>query len=65
MRNRLLPGEKQDIRKEIKGLIAEPAKWLETPNDQLGGQKPRDLIGTDREQLLRDLLRSIKYGMTT
>jgi uncharacterized protein (DUF2384 family) len=63
--NGLLPGEKANIRQEIKTLIAEPAKWLDMPNDQLGGLKPRDLIGTDREQLLRDLLRAIKYGMPT
>jgi uncharacterized protein (DUF2384 family) len=63
--NGLLPGEKKDIHQEIKTLIAEPAQWLDTPNDQLGGRKPKDLIGTDREQLLRDLLRAIKYGIPT
>jgi uncharacterized protein (DUF2384 family) len=65
MRNDLFPGEKKDIHKEIEALIAEPDKWLKTPNDQLGGDRPRDLIGTNREQLLRDLLRAIKYGMPT
>jgi uncharacterized protein (DUF2384 family) len=65
MRNHLLPGEKKDIRKEIEALIAQPDKWLKTPNDQLGGERPRDLIGTEREQLLRDLLRAIKYGIPT
>jgi uncharacterized protein (DUF2384 family) len=63
--NGLLPGEKADIREEIATLVADPAQWLDTPNDQLGGQKPRDLIGTEREQLLRDLLRAIKYGIPT
>jgi uncharacterized protein (DUF2384 family) len=63
--NGLLPGEKEDIHQEIKTLIAEPATWLDTPNDQLGGQKPRDLIGTAREAVLRDLLRAIKYGLPT
>ena len=65
MRNHLLPGERKDIRKEITALIDEPNKWLKTPNDQLGGERPKDLIGTEREQLLRDLLRAIKYGMPT
>lgn len=63
--NGLLPDEDADIRKEVKALVANPSMWLAAPNDQLGGQKPRDLIGTDREQLLRDLLRAIKYGMPT
>lgn len=64
-RNGLLPGEKKDIRQEIAALAAQPAKWLDMPNAQLGGLKPKDLIGTPREQLLRDLLRAIKYGMPT
>jgi hypothetical protein len=59
--NGLLPDEKADIRQETAALIAEPDRWLDTPNDQLGGQKPKDLIGTEREQLLR----AIKYGMPT
>jgi hypothetical protein len=63
--NGLLPGEKADIRQEIASLVADPVKWLATPNDQLGGLKPQDLIGTPREQLLRDLLRAIKYGVPT
>jgi hypothetical protein len=63
--NGLLPGEKADIREEVAALIAEPEKWLDMPNNQLGGEKPKDLIGTEREQLLRDLLRAIKYGMMT
>lgn len=63
--NSLLPGEQEDIRQEVKTMIAEPAKWLDTPNDRLGGQKPGDLIGTEREQLVRDLLRALKYGLFT
>ena len=61
--NGLLPGEKADIRQEAAALIADAAQWLALPNDQLGGLKPQDLIGTAREYLLRDLLRAIKYGV--
>jgi hypothetical protein len=32
-------------------------------NDQLGGEKPRDLIGTNRVGQLRELARAIKIGM--
>jgi hypothetical protein len=63
--NGLLPDEERDVRKEIAGLIAEPDEWLRLPNSRLGGSKPEDLIGTEREQLLRDLLRAIKYGIPT
>jgi hypothetical protein len=63
--NGLLPEEHQDIRSDIDELVDDPAKWLDEPNDQLGGKKPSELIGTDREQRLRDLLRAIKYGIPT
>ena len=63
--NGLLPDEQADIRQEIVTLVDQPDKWLEMPNNRLGGQKPKDLIGTEREQLLRDLLRAIKYGMSS
>ena len=61
--NGLFPDEESDIQKEVEHLIAEPGKWLNAPNSQLGGAKPKDLIGSNREQILRDLLRAIKYGM--
>jgi len=64
-RNGLLPDEQADIRKEVADLVADPSEWLDTPNTQLGGVKPQELIGTVREQFLRDLLRAIKYGMPT
>jgi hypothetical protein len=59
----LLPGEEPDIRKDIASVVQDPDGWLSQPNDQLGGQKPGDLIGTEREQSVRDLLRAIKHGM--
>jgi uncharacterized protein (DUF2384 family) len=62
-RNDLFPDEDADIRKEVATLIDDPSKWLDMPNTQLAGTKPKDLIGTEREQMLRDLLRSIKYGI--
>lgn len=43
-------------------LIAEPDRWLDTENDQLGGEKPRDLVGTPKEQMVRDLLEAVKHG---
>ena len=49
----------------VEALVKEPRRWMDAPNDQLGGEKPRDLIGTNREQRLRDLLRAIRYGIPT
>jgi hypothetical protein len=49
----------EDLARE---LIDEPDKWLDTENDQLGGEKPRSLVGTPKEPVLRNLLEAIKYG---
>jgi uncharacterized protein (DUF2384 family) len=46
----------------VRDLITEPEKWLDTKNDQLGGERPRDLVGTPKEPVLRNLLEAIKYG---
>lgn len=43
-------------------LIDQPEKWLDTENDQLSGEKPRNLIGTPKEFALRNLLEAIKHG---
>jgi hypothetical protein len=58
-----------DVDSDLTALISEvvdnPDKWLDTPNDQLGGKKPRDLMGTEREGVIRELARAIKIGMPT
>jgi Antitoxin Xre/MbcA/ParS C-terminal toxin-binding domain len=62
----LLEGEKANIKDELKTIFHEPDRWLDEPNDQLGGIKPKDLIGSpEKEKPLRDLLRAIKHGMPT
>jgi hypothetical protein len=46
----------------VRELIDEPDKWLDTENDQLGGEKPRKLLGTSKEPVLRNLLEAVKHG---
>ena len=46
----------------VRELVADPDRWLDRKNDQLGGEKPRDLLGTPREPVLRNLLEAVKYG---
>ncbi len=59
----LIPGENPDLREEVRAHFSDPDLWLDTENDQFGGRKPRDLIGTEDEKYIRNLLRMIKYGM--
>jgi len=44
-------------------LLLNADEWLDAPNDQLGGARPWDLIGTDQEPLLRNLVRAAKHGV--
>ena len=46
----------------VRELIDQPDRWLDTENDQLGGEKPRKLVGTPKEPVLRNLLEAIKHG---
>jgi hypothetical protein len=47
----------------VKRIFDDPDSWLDTPNPRTRGQKPRDLIGTDDEWILRNLIRRIKHGI--
>jgi hypothetical protein len=61
----ILDDESPDIRDDISKLFPAPDAWLDAPNSFLGGEKPRDLIGTEREREVRDLLRGVQDGITT
>lgn len=44
-------------------LLQYPGAWLKTPNENLGGRPPIDLIGTDEEEKVSNLLNAVKYGL--
>ncbi len=47
----------------IRQLFHDDAEqWKDTPNASLGGEKPRTLLDTPRESLLRDLLIAASWG---
>ena len=54
-------GEKSIVEQEVRDFFPNSDAWLETPNYQLGGRRPKELIGTKEEVLVRDLIRAIKY----
>jgi uncharacterized protein (DUF2384 family) len=51
------------LNEEVKRIFADPEQWLDTPNDRLGGNRPRELIRAGQGQRVRDLLQAIKHGM--
>jgi hypothetical protein len=61
----LLEGESRNILDDIRKVIPQPEAWLDAPNELLGGDKPRNLIDTEREREVRYLLRGIEDGITT
>ena len=61
----MLADESVNIVDDVNELLPNAQVWLDTPNSSLGGEKPRDLIGTEMEREVRFLLRGIKDGITT
>ena len=55
------PWRLMDLRSEIEDLVPHADEWLKTPNGQLKGHRPIDLIGTPGEENLRDLILALKY----
>jgi hypothetical protein len=51
--------------REVQSIFGDDEEWLRTPNEYLGGFPPRELIGTDREHLVVELVEGIKHGVTT
>jgi hypothetical protein len=44
-------------------LLANPGQWLRTPNPNLGNRKPVDLIDTEEEYKVYDLLSAVDQGL--
>jgi len=59
------PDTTSDLLKDIEDIFADPQAWLNMPNLRLAGQKPIDLIGTPDEELVRNIIVSIKHGLYT
>lgn len=62
-----LPHEPRDpLLSEIAEVVLYPDAWLDTPNDRLGGQPPRALLGFEEgRELLFNLVQNVKHGMMT
>lgn len=51
---------------EIGEIVLYPEAWLDTPNDRLGGQPPRALLGSEEgREILHNLVQTVKHGMMT
>jgi hypothetical protein len=60
----LFDDESPDLKEEIELIVADPDKWLHTPNLLFGGRSPIKLFDTpEGRQQLRDWIRAVKYGL--
>ena len=44
-------------------VLENPGEWLRTSNAQLGNRRPIDLMGTDEEEKVFDLLHAVDQGL--
>lgn len=50
------------IREVVPYFVEDAAAWMAAPNPHLDMASPADVIGTEREAWLRDMLRAAKQG---
>ncbi|HVS72810.1 MAG TPA: hypothetical protein VHQ47_16255 [Phycisphaerae bacterium] len=62
---KLLPGEHADVRDDARELIQDADLWFDTPNTVFYGKSAKELLEEGREDFVRLVLRSIRYGMFT
>ena len=59
------PSATDRILRDVEEVVLDPDRWLRTPNDQLDGREPIDLLNSANEsdrQKVRDLIEAIKHG---
>jgi hypothetical protein len=52
-----------ELRELLNAVVDDPQKWLSTPSMQFGGRRPGDLVGTDEEPKVFDLLHAVEQGL--
>lgn len=51
------------LRELLNAVVENPEAWLSMPSAQFGGRKPSDLIGTEEEHKIVDLLLAVDQGL--
>ena len=57
------PSPSSNLAALLSTVLDQPDKWMATPNHQLGGRKPSDLVGTAEETKIFDLLHAVDQGL--
>ncbi len=56
------PQPPTDLKQLAIEVLGNPSAWFSTPNSNLGSRKPADLIGTEEEHKVFDLLYAVDQG---
>jgi hypothetical protein len=47
----------------LNAVLDQPEKWMATPSLQLGGRRPAELVGTNEEVKIFDILNAVDQGL--
>jgi hypothetical protein len=57
------PARSTELEKLLVEIVDNPDAWLSAPSIHFGGRRPLDLVGTDEEYKLIDLLQAVDQGL--
>lgn len=57
------PVQSEALAELLDAVLDNPDAWLSEPSTQFGGRKPFDLVGTEEEHKIVDLLRAVDQGL--
>ena len=61
--NGVRPVRSTDLDDLLTAVVDDPEAWLSSPSAQFGGRKPADLIGTNEETKVVQLLQAVDQGL--
>jgi hypothetical protein len=57
------PSDERTLQELMQDLLVDPEGWLDEPNPNYGGKKPRELLGTDKEIWIYNSLNAADLGL--
>lgn len=63
LEERTPPDRRRSTLELASDVLENPGEWLRTSNTQLGNRRPIDLMGTEEEEKVFDLLHAVDQGL--
>ena len=58
------PAPSRELDALLAAVVDDPESWMSTPSAQFGGRRPIDLVGTEEEVKIFDLLHAVDQGLS-